>query len=397
MKIAIVGVGYVGFANALVLSKQNDVICVDISQEKVDLINKNKPPTKNLEAKVFMDSNQLNLVASTDLENSIKSAEYAILALPTNYDDELQNFDTSLIETTLKKIKEINTKICLVIRSTVPIGFTDSIKTKFDFTNEIVFVPEFLREGSELYDALNPSRIIIGCSNYTDIVEKFGKLLISSTENNDLEVLCMNPTEAESVKLFANTYLAMRVSFFNELDSFALKNKVSSEAIIDGISKDPRIGDHYNNPSFGYGGYCLPKDTKQLLSNFEETPQKLIEAVIASNSERKKFILENILEFLNNNKGIVGVYRLIMKTNTDNFRSSAVLDIALSLSRLGIKVLIYEPNISPSDKERLSNFKIENNLKLFKSMSDVIIANRVCDEIDDVTEKIFTRDIFNNN
>ncbi|MDB4850440.1 nucleotide sugar dehydrogenase [Gammaproteobacteria bacterium] len=397
MKILIVGVGYVGFANALVLSKNNNVVCVDISQNKVDRINQNKPPTENPEAELFMNRNTLSLKANTCLEEEVKDAEYAILALPTNYVDKVNGFDTSTIKDVIKAIQTISKEICIVIRSTVPIGFTENIQTQLDISNELVFVPEFLREGSELHDALNPSRIILGCKDVTKKVDKLGKLLLLSTSNKEANVLCMRPSEAESVKLFANSYLAMRVSFFNELDSFALNNKISSQAIIDGISQDPRIGDHYNNPSFGYGGYCLPKDTKQLLSSFTDTPQALIESVVISNAKRKEFITDNILKLLDDPKGVVGVFRLIMKSNTDNFRSSAVLDIASSLSELGIRVLIYEPNLKEIDITKYSNFKIEDDLDSFKLTSHIIIANRFSAELDDVSEKTYTRDIFNNN
>lgn len=396
MKIAIIGTGYVGFANALVLAKHHEVICLDTCPEKVELINQGYSPLPEKQADELLLSLSQPLSATTSIDKACKEADYMIFSVPTNYDEYTNNFDTSILVEVIKNAASINQSAPCIIRSTIPVGFTESLQG-LSIKNEIIFVPEFLREGLSIHDALYPSRIIIGCKIYSPKAEAFAKILLDSTVEEDAEILHMNPAEAETVKLFANTYLAMRVSFFNELDTFAIEKSMNARDIIDGLSLDPRIGDHYNNPSFGYGGYCLPKDTKQMLSSFGEIPQVLIESVIASNEKRKAFITDNILEVLDNPKGVVGVFRLIMKSNSDNFRSSAALDIALSLLERGIKVLIYEPNIKETDVKLYSDFMFEDDLKSFKLNSNIIVANRITEELDDVHEKIYTRDIFNIN
>jgi len=396
MKITIIGTGYVGFANALALAQHHEIICLDTCPEKVELINQGYSPLQEKQAAELLKSISQPLSATTSIDEACKEADYMIFSVPTNYDEYTNNFDTSILVEVIKNAVSINQSAPCIIRSTIPVGFTDSLQG-LSIQNEIIFVPEFLREGLSIHDALYPSRIIIGCKTYSPKAEAFAKILLESTKEEDAEILHMNSAEAETVKLFSNTYLAMRVSFFNELDTFAIEKSMNARDIIDGLSLDPRIGDHYNNPSFGYGGYCLPKDTKQMLSSFGEIPQALIESVITSNIKRKAFITDNILELLDDPQGVVGIFRLIMKSNTDNFRSSAVLDIASSLSERGIKVLIYEPNLKETDVKMYSNFKFEDDLKSFKSKSNIIVANRISAELDDVSEKTYTRDIFNNN
>lgn len=396
MKITIIGTGYVGFANALALAQHHEIICLDTCPEKVELINQGYSPLQEKQAAELLKSISQPLSATTSIDEACKDADYMIFSVPTNYDEYTNNFDTSILVEVIKNAVSINQSAPCIIRSTIPVGFTDSLQG-LSIQNEIIFVPEFLREGLSIHDALYPSRIIIGCKTYSPKAEAFAKILLESTKEEDAEILHMNSAEAETVKLFSNTYLAMRVSFFNELDTFAIEKSMNARDIIDGLSLDPRIGDHYNNPSFGYGGYCLPKDTKQMLSSFGEIPQALIESVITSNIKRKAFITDNILELLDDPQGVVGIFRLIMKSNTDNFRSSAVLDIASALLERGIRVLIYEPNLKETDVKKYSNFKFEDDLKSFKSKSNIIVANRITEELDDVPEKIYTRDIFNIN
>ena len=393
-KITIVGSGYVGMSLAVLLAQHNEVVVLDIDNLRVDKINNRKSTVLDVDIENYLAKKDIDITATTDKFVAYENASFIVVATPTNYDPISNQFDTTSVDSVVSDALKINKDSLVVIKSTIPVGHTRFLQKKFK-TNRVFFSPEFLREGQALKDNLYPSRIIVGAQ--PEIGKQFAHLLTEAAEKKEIETLFIGPTEAESVKLFANTYLAMRVSFFNELDSFALNNQISSQAIIDGISQDPRIGDHYNNPSFGYGGYCLPKDTKQLLSSFTDTPQALIESVVISNAKRKEFITDNILKLLDDPKGVVGVFRLIMKSNTDNFRSSAVLDIASSLSELGIRVLIYEPNLKEIDITKYSNFKIEDDLDSFKLTSHIIIANRFSAELDDVSEKTYTRDIFNNN
>ena len=396
MNIAVIGAGYVGYSNALVLSIHNKVVCFDSSQNVVNLINQNQSPINDPDAKELALTNSSSISASMDLQHSCNNADYIIFAVPTNYDDKTKCFDTEVLIELIKTIASLNQFACFVIRSTIPIGFTESLQA-LSLQNEIIFVPEFLREGLSIHDALYPSRIIIGCKTYSPKAETFAKILLESTKEEDAEILHMNPTEAETVKLFANTYLAMRVSFFNELDTFALEKSLDARAIIDGLSLDPRIGDYYNNPSFGYGGYCLPKDTKQMLSSFEGIPQAMIQATVHSNDLRKKFLVRKIIEKLGGKSEAVGVFRLLMKSKADNFRSAAIMDIMLGLELEGIEMIIFEPNISENDKALFPNYIFLEDLSQFKQRSAVIIANRRSSELQDVSEKVFSRDIYGKN
>lgn len=389
IKIAIAGTGYVGLSLAVLLSQKNNVCAYDIIKEKVDMINNKLSPIKDNYIQEFLSTKKLNLKATTNYKKAFEDAEYIIVCTPTNYDEKKNNFDTSSIEDVIEKVKKIkNNKALIVIKSTIPIGYTENIRKKYK-NNNIIFSPEFLREGKALYDNLHPSRIIVG--EKSERAEKFANLLLQGSEEKNAKIKLMNSNEAEAVKLFANTYLAMRVSFFNELDTFAELKGFNSKDIIDGVSLDKRIGQHYNNPSFGYGGYCLPKDTKQLLANYEEIPQSLIGAIVKSNDLRKEHILKEILK---RNPKKVGIYRLNMKNGSDNFRSSAIIDIMEKLKKEKIELIIYEPTI----KNKLYNdYNICNDLNKFKKDSDIIIANRYNEDLEDVKEKIYSRDIFNKN
>lgn len=386
MKIAIAGAGYVGLSLAVLLSQKCEVVAFDVNKEKVDSINNRISPITDAYIEDYLSNKELNLRASTDYKDAFDNADYVIISTPTNYDDETNYFDTSLVEDVIKKVIEIGCeKTTMIIKSTIPVGFTEDIKVKYKIDN-ILFSPEFLREGRALYDNLYPSRIIIGAK--TKEAEVFGELLKSSALKEDVEVIYMNSTEAEAVKLFANTYLALRVSYFNELDTYAEIKGLNTKDIIEGVCLDPRIGNYYNNPSFGYGGYCLPKDTKQLLANYNNVPENIIGAIINSNETRKDHITEMIKK---KKPKVVGVYRLIMKSGSDNFRSSAIFGIIERLKRDGINVSIYEPSIK---ENTYHGIEIIHDLDLFKSISDVVITNRYDDKLEDIKDIIYTRDVF---
>ncbi len=387
MKIAVAGTGYVGLSLATLLSQNNEVYALDIIPEKVEKINKRISPIQDEYIEKFFKEKQLNLKATLDYKEAFKDAEYVIISTPTNYDEEKNFFDTSSVEDIIQKVKSMNdNNITMVVKSTIPVGYIERVKEKYQIDN-IFFSPEFLREGKALYDNLYPSRIIVG--EKSERAKVFANLLIEAAEKKDIDVLFMNNTEAEAVKLFANTYLALRVAYFNELDTYAEKKGLDASEIIQGVCLDPRIGTHYNNPSFGYGGYCLPKDTKQLLANYKDVPQNLIEAIVKSNATRKKFIADDVLK---TNPKVIGIYRLTMKSGSDNFRSSAIQDIINILKEHRKEIIIYEPTLN---KEEFNGCKVTNNLEYFKTNSDVIMANRVASELKDVKQKIYTRDIFN--
>ncbi len=385
-KIVIFGSGYVGLSNAVLLSQHNQVVTVDIDEEKVKLINSGKSPIVDKEIQDYLDRGGLNLVATTDGLTEVGDADFIVICTPTNYDSSTNYFDTSSVISVIESVSKIKPSATFIIKSTIPVGFTKSLKEK---GFNVIFIPEFLREGKALYDNLFPSRIVVG-----DNIEKakeFASLLLAGAVKKDIPVIFTNSTEAEAIKLFSNTYLAMRVSFFNELDSFCIAKDLNSEDIIRGVTLDPRIGEHYRNPSFGYGGYCLPKDTKQLLANYSNVPQTLIRAIVESNNLRKEFISDLILKKKNS---IVGIYRLVMKSGSDNFRDSAVQDIIEHLRSKGQKIVIFEPSLSSSE---FNGVPLVNDLAKFKETSDLIVANRFSKELDDVREKVFSRDIFQNN
>ena len=386
MKIAIAGTGYVGLSNAVLLSQNNEVVALDIIQEKVDLINKRISPIEDKEITEFFQNKKLNLKATTNKEEAYKDAEYVVIATPTDYDPVTNYFNTKSIESVIGDVIKINPKATIVIRSTIPIGYVERIKKEFEYKN-IFFVPEFLREGKALFDSLYPSRIIVG--EKSTKAEIFANLLRDGAYKETIPLLFTNNTEAEAVKLFANTYLAMRVGFFNELDMYAEKHNLNSKDIIEGVCLDPRIGMHYNNPSFGYGGYCLPKDTKQLLANYrlDNIPQKLIEAIVESNVLRKEFIAKNVLD---KNPKVVGIYRLIMKEGSDNFRSSAIFDI-MEMLKPFVKLIVYEPMAKGDEVEGV---EFVQDLDSFKQISDIILANRLDENLENIKEKVYTRDIY---
>ncbi|WP_372520509.1 nucleotide sugar dehydrogenase [Candidatus Ruminimicrobiellum ovillum] len=391
MKITVAGIGYVGLSLAVLLAQKNEVIAVDILDERVNDINNKKSPIKDKEIEDFLTNKELNLVATTDARTAYKNADFVVVATPTNYDEKKNFFDTSSVEKVIKQVTDINPNAVIVIKSTIPIGFTQKAKENFA-TDNILFSPEFLREGKALYDNLYPSRIVIGIDlnnkNILSKAEQFVNLLKQAAIKENINVQFMSATEAESVKLFANTYLALRVSFFNELDTYAELKGLNSKAIIDGICLDPRIGSHYNNPSFGYGGYCLPKDTKQLLANYKNVPQNIISAIVDSNKTRKDFIAEQIAS---KKPKTVGIYRLTMKTGSDNFRQSSIQGIIKRLKAKNIDIVVYEPTI----REKIFlNSVVVKNINTFKQVSDVIIANRYNSELEDVKNKVYTRDLF---
>ena len=383
MKIAVAGTGYVGLSLATLLSTKNEVLAYDILEDKVNKINKRISPIKDEVIEDYFKNKKLNLKATTNYKVAFKETEFIIISTPTNYDEKTNYFDTTSVEDIIKKVISINKDATIVIKSTIPVGFTDKVKEKYKIKN-IFFSPEFLREGHDLYDNLYPSRIIVG--SYTDKGKKFALLLKECSLKKDIPIKYMSSTEAEAVKLFANTYLAIRVAFFNEVDTYAEIKNLNTKNIIEGICLDPRIGANYNNPSFGYGGYCLPKDTKQLLANYKDVPQNMIEAVVKSNETRKEHIVNMILA---KNPKIVGIYRLTMKSNSDNFRASAILDIITKLKEKNINIIIYEPTIKD-----YYDIRVENDIEKFKKISDIIVANRYSSVLDDIKEKVYTRDLF---